>query len=61
MNPELTEIKQDLAEIKTLLSQLLHPAQAMETRAKSKAIIDAMRTGDRKHYLDVLKQINGER
>lgn len=60
MNPELVEIKHDLSEIKKMLSELMHPAQSMDIHAKSKAILDALQTGDRKHYRNVLKQINGE-
>ena len=63
---ELTQIQQDLnalkesnLEIKEMLSQLLHPAQSMDTRGKAKAIMDALKSGDRKHYLDIRKQVLG--
>ena len=59
MNPDLAEIKSELAEIKAMLSQLLHPAQSMDTRGKAKAIMDALKSGDRKHYLDIRKQVLG--
>lgn len=54
------QMEQRFDQIEALINQLLHPAQSMDTKAKAKAIIDALNTGDRKHYRNVLKQINGE-
>ena len=58
---DLSRLKQDNLEIKEMLLQLLHPAQSMDTRGKAKAIMDALNSGDRKHYLDVRKQLLGNR
>ncbi len=56
---QLDRLEQDVAEIKAMLRKLINPVEAMDTHSKADAIIKALATGDRKHYRDVLKKING--
>ena len=57
---QLDRLEQDVAEIKAMLSKLLNPVETMDARVKADAIHKALMSGDRKHYRDVLKEINGD-
>ena len=55
---ELIEQNQEL--ILSMLRQLVNPAASLSSKEKADEIIKALRTGDRKHYHSVMKQINGQ-
>ena len=57
---DIAQIRQDIAEIKGLLMQLLHPAISLSVKEKAAAINRARATGDRRVLREALREINGE-
>ena len=57
---DLHKLQEDVAEIKAMLRQLLHPAASLSVKEKAAAVSRAVATGDRKVLRETLKQINGE-
>ena len=57
---DLHKLQADIAEIKAMLVQLLHPALSLSVKEKAAAINRARATGDRRVLRDALREINGE-
>ena len=56
----LHKLQADVAEIKAMLTQLLHPATSLSVKEKAAAINRARATGDRRVLREALREINGE-
>lgn len=50
----------DIAEMKSLLLQLVRPAQSLSIKEKARAVLKARATGDRRVMRETVRQINGE-
>mgnify|MGYP000082298256 CR=1 FL=1 len=57
---DIAQIRQDIAEIKGLLMQLLHPALSLSVKEKAAAINRARGTGDGRGVREAIREISGE-
>ena len=60
LQQDVENIQRDMADIKTMLQQLVHPALSLSVKEKAAAINRARATGDRRVLREALKEINGE-
>ena len=57
---DLNKLQADIAEIKALLQQMVHPALSLSVKEKAAAINRARATGDKRVLREALREINGE-